>query len=266
MRVARQRETRLRDLTLQRTNVSEAALFLDLDGTLAPFAPRPQDVGPDPARTALLRALDAALGGRLAVISGRAIAEIDRILEGAVQNAAGVHGLEVRRHGGRVEQSEPAPALAETQTAFEAYARERRGVLVEGKRLSVALHYRGAPEFEAEVRALAERLAEATGLRLQMGAMVAELRTPGPDKGDMVRSFMAAAPFRGVRPIFIGDDVTDEDGFEAAAALGGCGVLVGAERRSAAQARLPDPPAVLAWLSASRDRGAFVLEDAPWAA
>jgi trehalose 6-phosphate phosphatase len=94
-------------------------------------------------------------------------------------------------------------------------------------------------------------LSESTGLRVQRGAMVLELRTPGMDKGAAVRAFMAETPFVGARPVFIGDDLTDEDGFAAAEALGGFGVLVGPERVTRARRRLTSPAAVLDWLEAS---------------
>ena len=90
-----------------------------------------------------------------------------------------------------------------------------------------------------------------TGLTLQNGDMVAELRTPGPTKADSVRAFMAERPFRGARPLFLGDDVTDEDGFAAAQSLGGAGVLVGAPRKTLARCRLAGVEATLAWLEAA---------------
>ncbi len=80
--------------------------------------------------------------------------------------------------------------------------------------------------------------------------MVLELKTPGADKGTAVTAFMQEAPFKGAVPVMLGDDLTDEYGFEAAAALGGYGVLVGPERETAARYRLDDVDAVLTWLEA----------------
>ena len=93
--------------------------------------------------------------------------------------------------------------------------------------------------------------------------MVAELRTPGPDKGDAVRAFMSEATFAGSTPIFVGDDLTDEAGFEAVAKLGGFGVIVGPRVPSAAFARLASPADVMTWISDSLDEGVFCVEGAP---
>lgn len=223
------------------------ALFLDLDGTLAPLAPRPDDVAPDSRRTRLVRQLRCTLAGRLAVVSGRSLTEIDRILEGASPAAAGVHGLERRNMDGRVHAVPPHPELGRVERALRWFAGQHPGLLVEPKRASVALHFRLAPEQGEAARVLARRLAARTGVVLIEGALAVELRTPGPTKGDSVRAFMAKAPFAGARPIFVGDDVTDEDGFAAANALGGYGVKVG-RGFSAAGFALPDVEAVLRWL------------------
>jgi trehalose 6-phosphate phosphatase len=225
-----------------------AALFLDLDGTLAPIAARPQDVGYDPRLTRLLDALQAALDGRLAVISGRALADIDRILEGRVACVAAVHGLVRRAADGSLWEETPHPALPLAAERLQRFAERDSGLLVEDKALSIALHYRLAPRMAAEAAAFVGRLAEETGLTLQPGDMVEELRTPGPTKGDSVRAFMRAPPFAGARPVFLGDDHTDEPGFEAVQALGGVGVQVGARRPTVAHFRLADVDAALSWL------------------
>jgi trehalose 6-phosphate phosphatase len=93
-----------------------------------------------------------------------------------------------------------------------------------------------------------EGLARDTGLSYQPGDMVAELRTPGPGKGDSIRAFMAEAPFAGAMPVFLGDDFTDEHGFFAVRTIGGYGILVGPERRTAARYRMAGVEAALAWL------------------
>jgi len=232
--------------------LAETALFLDLDGTLAPIAARPQDVRPDPRRTSLLERLAQKLDGRLAVVSGRTLADVDRILEGCVTPVAAVHGLVRRGPDGRLHERGPHPALAEATAGFRAFAMRDSGLIVEEKSgLSVALHFRLASRHAEAARACARELAGQTGLSLQDGDMVEELRTPGPSKGDSVRAFMAEPGFAGARPVFVGDDVTDEDGFEAAQALGGFGVVVGSARDTRAKFRLAAVEAALAWLESS---------------
>ena len=232
--------------------LAKAALFLDLDGTLAPIAARPQDVVPDPRRTGILEKLMRGLDGRLAVVSGRTLCDIDRILEGRVPAVAAVHGLVRRDADGRITPTEPHPALPQAVAALRLFAAGHPGLLVEDKILSATLHYRGDPDHAQAARMEAERIAARTGLMLQPGDMVVELRTPGPTKGDSVEAFLAHAPFTGATPIFLGDDLTDEDGFAAAERLGGYGVLVGPKRDTAARQRLEDVDAALAWLEAAR--------------
>jgi trehalose 6-phosphate phosphatase len=227
------------------------ALFLDLDGTLAAIEPRPEDVRPEPWRTELLHELGERLGGRLAVISGRSLEEVDRILEGSVTAVAAVHGLVRRKADGTIEQAPADPGLPGARARLQALVSAGPGLQLEDKGLSVALHYRQAPGMEAQVRAEAQSIAADTGLRLQLGEMVAELCTPGLDKGSAVKAFMREPPFEGAAPVFVGDDLTDEHGFRAARALGGVSVLVGPLRPTAADLRLKDVAAVRAWLEAA---------------
>lgn len=224
------------------------ALFLDLDGTLAPLAPRPWDVKADPGRNRLLADLTERLGGRLAVVSGRTIEDVDRILGGAVATVAGVHGLAVRFADGRSSVAPPHPGLAAARSGFQAFVARRPALLVEDKGVSIALHFRAQPALEEESMALAMHLAEETGLLAQKGAAVIELRTPGANKGDAIAVLLAGPPFAGRRPVFAGDDLTDEDAFAFVEKAGGTGVLVGPPRPTAASRRLPDVAAVLAWL------------------
>ena len=125
------------------------------------------------------------------------------------------------------------------------------GLLVEEKPAGVALHYRLAPERAEEVNAFLEALAARSGLALQRGKMVAELRPEGSDKGAALRRLMGEPPFAGARPVFVGDDLTDEDAFRAAASLGGEGVLVGPARPSAARWRLDGVADVNSWLESA---------------
>lgn len=223
-----------------------ASLFLDFDGTLVNIADRPDAVSVDASLRALMTRLIARLDGRVAIISGRGAGEIDALFGGVAFPIGGSHGAELRGVDGAKMPDRPA-ALDDVATRFNGLAETIPGVLVEVKPLGVGLHYRAAPEAEAACRALAQHLAAATGLTLQEGKMVCELRASG-DKGGAIAALMAAPPFAGSRPIFLGDDVTDEPGFNAAARLGGAGVLVGPPRTTEAAYRLPDVAAVRRWL------------------
>lgn len=226
------------------------ALFLDLDGTLAPIMPRPDDVGPDPARARLLSRLRETLEDRVAVVSGRSLPDLDHILDRGVPAIGAVHGLVRRSADGAVTTLEPHAGLEDARRILGELAHCDRGLLFEDKGLSVALHYRNASNAAEAVTEAAERLSQATGLILQLGDMVAELRTPGADKGAALTAFLREAPFVGALPVFVGDDLTDEDGFAAAERLGGFGVLVGEPRPTAARYRLADTREVGRWLQA----------------
>ncbi|HEX7885004.1 MAG TPA: trehalose-phosphatase [Phenylobacterium sp.] len=236
----------------QPLRLGESALFLDLDGTLAPIAPRPQDVRPDRRLTRLLERLKQDLGGRLAVVSGRTLEDIDRILEGRIGCVSAVHGLVRRDCDGSLHTPEPHPALDQAVAALHEFKAHDAGLIVEEKGASVALHFRLAPNRARDARKLTRRIAADTGLALQEGDMVEELRTPGPSKGDSIRDFMETPAFRGACPVFAGDDATDEHGFAEVARLGGFGVLVGKPRPTHARFGLGDVAGVLAWLEAAR--------------
>jgi trehalose 6-phosphate phosphatase len=230
--------------------VDGLALFLDLDGTLAPIAPTPDQAILDVRIRDLLPRLVRRLGGRVAIISGRTIANIDRILGTTIMAAAGVHGLERRTASGVRMDAPVHPEIPYARAECLRLAEAQPGLLVEDKGIGIALHYRVAPEAADAVHGFGSRVAARTGLTLQEGNMVVELRTPGADKGSAVSAFMAEPPFIGARPVFVGDDLTDEDAFAAAKAGGGFGIQVGPERQTAATHRLPDVEAVFAWLQA----------------
>lgn len=236
------------DLSPPPIPTGRTAIFLDLDGVLAPLAPTPEAVLPDPRRTATIRRLMEALNGRTAVLSGRTLGEIDRIVEGASPAAAGVHGLTRRRaDGGRIDVA-AAPGVAFAEDELRRFAANRPGLVVERKGVSVGLHYRSAPQYERDARATALELAERHGLTVQPGLLVIELKTPGADKGSALAAFMQETPFQDATPIMLGDDLTDEDAFAAAQAFGGYGVLVGPPRQTFARHGLAGPDRVLDWL------------------
>jgi trehalose 6-phosphate phosphatase len=224
------------------------ALFLDIDGTLAEFRRLPEEVVATPRRTALLKRLSDRLNGRVALISGRALSDMDRITDRAIVAASGVHGLEHRRADGVMETAPVHPGVEQARRAFRELIEGNPRLFLEDKTLGLVLHYRAAPDLAELANAEVERLAAVTGLALQRGDMMAEVRTPGRNKGDALRAFMAEAPFTGATPIYIGDDLTDEYAFQAAQDLGGFGVLVGPGRETAARFRLADVEAVLDWL------------------
>ncbi|MFC7499672.1 trehalose-phosphatase [Enterovirga sp. GCM10030262] len=225
-----------------------AALFLDFDGTLVELAETPQAIRVSPALDSLLSRLSHRLHGRLAIVSGRAIADLERHLDCSAVAVSGSHGLELRlRDGTELPLAAPA-GLAEARREVDRFAASVAGLLAEHKPYGVALHFRRAPERAESARSFMEALAANAGLVVQTGKMVVELRPGGADKGDAVRAFMAEPEFAGARPVFVGDDVTDESAFEAAAGLGGAGILVGPPRATAALWRLDGVAAVAAWL------------------
>jgi trehalose 6-phosphate phosphatase len=231
----------------------DISLFLDFDGTLVELAERHDAIRVDGRLRALVRALADRLDGRLAVVSGRTADEIVAYLHAADSNPpfaiAGSHGLELRWTDGRGEAPTRPAALDTILAALHALAAQHPGVVVEEKAFGAALHYRGAPDAGAACDALAETLAAGNGLHLQRGKMVAELRLPGADKGDALRRFMADPAMVATTPVFVGDDVTDEAGFAAAAERGGWGVHVGDIAVTAARYRLEDVTAVHHWLA-----------------
>ncbi len=226
------------------------ALFLDFDGTLAPIVARPEDAALAPGLGPVLDRLEGATGGALALISGRALADLDRRLGGARLAASGSHGAEIRRPGAEIRAVPPPEALAGATAEMLAYAAVE-GLLAEEKPAAVTLHYRGRPELEGPCRALAERLAEGSDrLRALHGHMVSEVALRGVDKGTALAAFMAEAPFAGRIPVAAGDDTTDEDAFRVAAELGGVGVKIG-PGPTAAALRADDIRAFHRWLAGS---------------
>ena len=231
--------------------LNSTSLLLDLDGTIAPLELTPQAVGPDKARRRLLDALLARLNGRLAVVSGRALADLDRVLEGRVPALGAVHGLARRTSDGRVFAAAGAEPMQEALADIRAFAAADPNLLVEDKGPAVSLHYRRSPEVAPACRDLVRRLGSRLNLSVQEGDMVIEIRAPGPDKGGAIEAFMAEPPFAGHTPIFLGDDLTDEDGFRAVRRLGGYGVVVGGRRPTDAGYALPGVAEARAWLNAA---------------
>lgn len=224
------------------------SLFLDFDGTLVQLAETPDAVQVEQSLLDVLSRLQLRLGGRVALLSGRAVADVRSWLQPLQFAVAGSHGSERAHLGNEPEDPEISIGIDKAIMLFRGVAAAHPGVLVEEKPFGVALHYRLAPSAESVCRDAAERASHETGLELQPGKMVFELKTGGSSKGIALEHFMAERPFVGTRPIFVGDDLTDEHGFAAAQRLGGSGVLVGPERPTTAGYRLPDVSAVHHWL------------------
>jgi trehalose 6-phosphate phosphatase len=229
--------------------LKRGALFLDFDGTLVELAETPDAISVPAELRPLLGRLRERLEGRLAIISGRSIANLESHLDCSGVAVSGSHGLELRLASGeRIPLAAPVD-LAEPRDEIARFAAEAPGLLVEEKPASIALHYRKAPAEEGRVLGFMSALAARNGLTVQSGKLVAELRPRGADKGDALRALMMEPPFAGARPFFMGDDLTDEDAFEAAALLGGGGILVGGERETAAKWRLGGVAEAAEWLA-----------------
>jgi trehalose 6-phosphate phosphatase len=229
---------------------SDAALFLDLDGTLVDIVARPEDVHVDEALRGQLSRLRARLDGAVAIVTGRSLADLDRLLDPLKLPAAGLHGVERRSaDGSTLRMAVDTGALAAARAALSDLVARHAGLRLEDKGLAIAVHYRLARQLEATVDATIGELAATCPdeLQVQRGLLVRELKPAGANKGRALRAFMAEAPFAGRIPVAIGDDLTDTDAFAAAKALGGFGVAVGS--RVTASSMLPGPRAVRAWLA-----------------
>jgi trehalose 6-phosphate phosphatase len=238
----------LRGSFLPHTNV---ALFLDVDGTLLEIAATPAAVRVPAALRNTLQLAAKREDGALALISGRTIAEVDRLFAPLVLPASGQHGVEIRDGEGNVSMPDiEAGQLDTAREVIRELVRHYKGMLLEDKGSALAVHFRQAPQYE---RAAMEVMAElAHQLRdhfvLRDGKHVIELTPRGYSKRGAIEYFMRQAPFAGRIPLFIGDDVTDEEGFEAVNALGGYSVRVGDLAATAARFRFSSVSTVIAWL------------------
>jgi len=227
------------------------AYFLDFDGTLVELAASPDAIEVPQSLVDLLSRLSRRTAGALALVSGRAINALDLHLATLNLPAAGQHGLEYRLDSTKIQQvAVDQAAFAGVRQAFGTLADGDPRLLLEDKGMSVGLHYRHAPEREAEILALARQLEQAADSKLTLlaGKALAEFRPVGTDKGTAIARFCAAPPFAGRTPVFIGDDRTDEDGFRVINQARGLSIRVGDAADSAARYQLPDVPAVHRWL------------------
>ena len=227
------------------------AWFLDIDGTLVSIAESPDHVRVTPSLLGLLSSVSEAAGGALALVSGRTIDAIDRLFMPHRFPAAGQHGAERRDFSGRMHSHAAMSGhFRKLVDRAHAWAADHPGILVEDKGLSVAVHYRAAPRLAPAVARFTRSLARecAGSLELQHGKMVFEIKPAGRDKGVAVKDFALEAPFSGRRPVFIGDDASDEFAFAAINDLDGVSVKVGSGP-TCARWRLPGVNDVLVYLA-----------------
>jgi len=230
---------------------SRCALFLDVDGTLLDIAATPAAVRVPAGLTRSLDAVASSLDGALALVSGRLIDDLDRLFKPLQLPAAGLHGAEIRRRPNSAPQRlDCVPIARALREAINGLVEAHRGVRLEDKGNALALHYRARPAAGPLLAQALRRLiaGHGPGLTLLQGKMVIELRDLRHSKASAVSAFMAVPPFAGRRPIFLGDDRTDEDGFVAAERCGGLALPVG---HSNDGGRLPDfanPAEVRDWL------------------
>jgi len=228
---------------------ARAALLLDLDGTLLDLAPTPDEVVVPPGLLDVLRTVFEGLGGALAIVTGRPIDTVDALLGDVPFAVSGEHGGALRfAPGAPIERPDVRPppcAWIDRAAALEA---EFPGSILELKARGFGVHFRLAPAAGPAVqRALSELVAGSADFELLHSAMLYEVRPRGIDKGTAVVSLMRRVPFLGRVPVFIGDDLTDEDGMRAARAMGGIGMRV--------QDAFGDAMGVRAWLSETAARG-----------
>ncbi|MEE8272887.1 MAG: trehalose-phosphatase [Alphaproteobacteria bacterium] len=241
--------TNLAELVLDATPL---ALFVDVDGTLIEIASRPQDVEVATELPSLLTRLHDALDGALVLVSGRSLADLDRLFAPLTLPAGGQHGLEVRDAVGTVSRhAEEVTELAAMEDALARFLERTPGTLLEHKGMTLALHYRNAPDCESEARRVMAGLMADHGdhFHVQEGKMVMEIKPRGAHKGTVVDTFMDMPAFADRRPAFIGDDVTDEDGFAAVNRRRGISIQVGVRSPTVARWRARSVADLRVWLA-----------------
>lgn len=224
-------------------------LFLDVDGTLLDFAPTPDAVEVDAPLRDLLGAARERLDGAVALVSGRSLASLDTLFAPLHLPAAGIHGFERRSAQDVVYRPTLPPGVLDAaRERLTAFARAQPGVLLEDKGIALALHYRGARGARAEAHLMVSTLSASLDPSYEIleGDHVLEIKPAAMNKAIAIEAFMKEEPFAGRRPIYIGDDVTDFDGFAAARRNDGFDIAVGG--RVSARWALEDPRAVRAWI------------------
>ncbi len=238
-----------------------AALFLDFDGCLVEIALRPDAIHVPPDLPGRLARLHERLGGAVALISGRDIADLRRHLPDFPGAIAGSHGAELSLDGRRIEAVHDAAIdLAALHAAARNLAAPYPALLVEAKPHGVSLHYRADPALRGFAEDAMARLAgDFPGMALQPAKMAMELRPAGIGKGGALARLMGLNAFAGRMPVYAGDDLTDEPAMAEAQARGGIGIKIGGIKIGAgetvARYRLPDPAALASWLDRAPEDG-----------
>ena len=228
----------------------ETALFLDFDGTLVALAAQPELVEVPQGLAGTLAELHRRLNGALALVSGRRLLDLDGFLAPLLLPAAAEHGAQRRTADGLMISAPPADLGQVLQAAEDLVARHP-ALKLERKNLALSLHYRQAPELEALcLQVMREALERSQGIELMQGKCVIDLKPEGFSKGTAIAFFMTEAPFAGRVPVFAGDDVTDEAGFEAVQRIGGHAIKVG-PGPTLAQHRCASVSQLAAWLQSA---------------
>lgn len=231
-------------------DLERAALLLDVDGTLIDIAPTPESVQVPESLKGALAALRERTGGALALVSGRPLADLDRLFAPLRLAVLGGHGAEMRlTPEGPVMRSAVAPIPDALKRVLAGIAAGVPGAIGEEKDYSLAVHCRLAPEHEEAIRREVEAAcAGYPDVEILPGKAVFEVKPRAFNKGRAIRELMGHPPFAGRRPIFIGDDVTDESAVAAMPEFGGVGFSVG-RAIPGAQGIFPAPSDVRGWLA-----------------
>ncbi|MEO8063618.1 MAG: trehalose-phosphatase [Pseudomonadota bacterium] len=233
---------------------SNVALFLDVDGTLLELAATPDRVRVPAALRNTLQLARERSQGALALLSGRSLLELDDLFSPGEFAASGKHGLEVRLPSGEVIRPELDPAVLDRARRWlQLLQKDERGLLLEDKGVALAMHFRLAPRMQQAVMAAMQELTDELGdeFILRPGKCVLEIMPRGFSERSSIELLMKQREFAGRTPIFVGDDPTDEPGFEAVNEMGGYTIRVGDLTETAARYRFSSVSAVIAWL---RDR------------
>jgi trehalose 6-phosphate phosphatase len=227
----------------------EWCLFLDVDGTLIELTDSPLDTHADSGLKALLGDVAERLSGALALVSGRSISYLDALFAPLRLPAAGLHGVERRKASGVIQGASFVDTqLDSARAALTALVMAHPGTLLEDKGRTIAVHFRMAPHAEAAVRAAVGASAALLGnnYHIQEGNMMLEIKPRGFSKGSAIKAFMLEPPFSGRKPLFVGDDLTDLEGFKAVEDQGGISIAVGDRVRG--QFHMDNAAAVRRWL------------------